>query len=225
MQRDRAEDVHLARRVMQIATQKQDISETQASMEHQESMLHRRNESFVPISPDFTPERRMDLPVHFPLSRSIDQSIVLPATVAAPEMIPESSQSTQPQSPIGISLDRAWYQGDAGAQWPVQDSDIKVPDWGTQHPDYRGMNKKGSELKTRVRWSDDEVNYIAKWYYSKKEQMPWTSQIPKMVSKCRQAIFNDPSAIPVFHRNHITDTAKLRNGFEAAERLGKIGKF
>lgn len=76
-------------------------------------------------------------------------------------------------------------------------------DFGTEHPDYHLATAK------RVRWTREEVLYIGKWC---DQQFAINPNITNIVAKCRNYILKDPAALPIFHKIHVLDSGRLRNG-------------
>ena len=79
--------------------------------------------------------------------------------------------------------------------------------WGSKHIDFNSD-------KSRARWSKKELKYLRKTikHYLKENRERYRN---KLMSVCLKHIYNDPAATPIFHRLHILNTAKLRNGWNA----------
>ena len=235
LQADRAEDVNLARRVMHVVAHNEGIGrDQQASSMAAEQISYPGFRSPSRPSPfanqamqavainEGTCDKQASVPMTTPEYIQYP-GYMSPTTGSTPPgaLTPESARS--PEQPV-------WNRGQKFAtqwptQWPKQDKEIKLPEWGTLHPDFERVSKKGGKALVRARWSDNELDYIAKWYVMKKQQQPWMTHIPKMVSKCHAAILVDPAAVPIFHRFHINDPDKLRYGFDSAKSKEMIGDF
>lgn len=234
LQADRAEDVQLARQVMHVVTQNEGIGRDQ-----QASIMAPQQISY----PGFRSPSRLSPLVNQAMQAVATNEGTCDKQASVPMMTPEYIRYPGYMSPTGSTPPGAlamespltpeqpvWKGGQQfGTQWPTQwprqDKEIKLPEWGTLHPDFEGVSKKGGKAKVRARWSDDELDYIAKWYVTKKQQQPWMTHIAKMVSKCHAVILKDPAAVPIFHRFHINDPDKLRYGFDSAKNKGMIGEF
>jgi hypothetical protein len=88
-----------------------------------------------------------------------------------------------------------------GRQWPIADK-LEPSHWGEDHPEKRLGIKK-------VQWTDEELKYIAEWCTNALEVHPaWRKTI---VAKCREALWNDPLAMKIFHVNHVLDSGQTRH--------------
>ena len=83
-------------------------------------------------------------------------------------------------------------------------------EWGRDHPSY---NVVGAQ---KVKWSDEEIDYIGRKIAHMRERN--TFNYKSRFSQMLQDILTDPTAYPIFHSQHIADSTKIRNGFEAYER-------
>ena len=233
---DRAEDVHLARRVMHVVATNEGTGGDQLA-------------SVASMTPEqisypglMSPTRQSPLAQRAIQAMATDEGTCDKqggVSIMTPEYAPypgfTSPTRSTPSAPLTMETlhsheQPVWNRGQQfgmqwPTQWPKQDKEIKLPEWGTLHPDFGGVNKKDGTALIRARWSDDELDYIAKWYVFKKQQQPWMTHIARMVTKCHAAILVDPMAVPIFHRLHINDPTKFKNGFESANKKGMIGKF
>jgi hypothetical protein len=72
--------------------------------------------------------------------------------------------------------------------------------WGESHPCYLKEQK-------RIIWTQLEVDYIGNFFDSH-------SHMKNVAAACLEKIWRDPDAVPIFHRNHITDSGRLRTGLD-----------
>jgi hypothetical protein len=80
--------------------------------------------------------------------------------------------------------------------------------WGTNHPQY-SINDPSAHIK----WSEDEIAYISAF-------VERTTEMDKSICmRLLRQVKSDPGAIEIFHVNHVTDTQKIRNGYEAYMRV------
>ena len=73
-------------------------------------------------------------------------------------------------------------------------------DWGTEHPSY-GKKQK------RAAWTQREIEYIGDFLIKHKN-------IINIAAACLDKIWHDSAAVPIFHINHIKDSARLRTGLD-----------
>ena len=107
--------------------------------------------------------------------------------------------------------------------WTGHTQDIlRVADWGTEHPDYEKRTVKGNNAVKRAVWTDEEIEYIAEYCTQKLRTNPDAKSI--IVKCCFQHIQRDPDALPIFHRNHVLDSSRLRSGYRAAIQRGLLPK-
>ena len=90
--------------------------------------------------------------------------------------------------------------------WPTEDEKVQA-DWGTEHPNY-------SDDKQRAEWSTAELKYIEIW----KNANPNWKGLSQPMAVCLRAIKRDARAIPIFHKRHVQDSARLRFGFEKSQK-------
>ncbi len=103
--------------------------------------------------------------------------------------------------------DNNTFDDEAGGEnMPISDCLSHAP-WGTAHPSFN----KSTLMNKRVKWSNNEVNYIRNWI-----SMQPNPNESNRVSKCLRHIKNDPKAMPLFHMNHILNSGGLRSGFDRA---------
>ena len=86
--------------------------------------------------------------------------------------------------------------------WRQRHAPVAI-DFGTEHPDYNNSSVK-------AHWTIEEKEYVGKWCARTLNENQFTTNV---VAKCRAHILNDPSAWPIFHKNHVLDSGRLRNGF------------
>ena len=88
---------------------------------------------------------------------------------------------------------------------PAIDERLVHPNWGTSHEEY---HKTGQ----RIKWTTKEKAYIGKYCEQKIKEKP---DISCLIASCRQAILQDPKAIPIFHKHHLIKNDRLRAGYQA----------
>ena len=76
--------------------------------------------------------------------------------------------------------------------------------FGSEHPEIWRVNPQ------RVAWSPDEIQYIRNWAAAK---VITEDDRRTMYSRCLKDIRADIAVHPIFHPNHVKNSAKLRNGF------------
>lgn len=108
-----------------------------------------------------------------------------------------------PRSP-GHVEEVGWgqHQGCASAGWPRNDR-LEAANWGTAHPDYQSGGKK-------ARWTAEEVEYIRRWCEHDNGGAMYSTNI---AARCLAHIMRDSAALPIFHPNHVLDSARLRHGY------------
>ena len=105
--------------------------------------------------------------------------------------------------------------------WASHSHDVlRVADWGTKHPDYQKITVKGQTVMKRATWTDEEIEYIAKYCLQKVETNPEAKAT--IVASCLEHIQRDPEALPIFHPNHVLDSSRLRNGYRSALNKGLL---
>ena len=82
----------------------------------------------------------------------------------------------------------------------------ETKEWGSQHPDFN------LSLSQRCTWTPTEVNWVGRWCTNDLLDNPSSSQ--RIVSRCLKAIHATPSAWPLFHRNHVLNSGRLKFGWE-----------
>jgi hypothetical protein len=93
-------------------------------------------------------------------------------------------------------------------------------DWGTKHPDYQKTTVKGQNVVKRATWTEEEIRYIADYCVQKVEENPEAKST--ICASCLEYIHTDPEALPIFHANHVLDSARLRTGYRQAIKRGWI---
>jgi hypothetical protein len=88
---------------------------------------------------------------------------------------------------------------------------IKAPDWGSRHPDF---GKNGIKHV----WTDEETNYLESII---NKLLQNNNNKTNLMSRCLKFIRTDPSAIPIFHMDHILNSARLRSGWESIQAKRK----
>lgn len=78
----------------------------------------------------------------------------------------------------------------------------KRPVYGTAHPMFGVKTKK-------VRWTDDEIAYIDKFYA---RLVQAGDRLTTVAARCLDQIRQDEYAISIFHENHVVDSARLSHG-------------
>ena len=78
-------------------------------------------------------------------------------------------------------------------------------DWGREHPDY-------NTERVRAKWTDQEKQYVGAWVTDFRLQCP---DATTAVACCLKHIYKDPLALPIFHKYHVLDSARLRNGYRS----------
>jgi hypothetical protein len=129
-----------------------------------------------------------------------------PGTHAHPHLCEKDLPHVQvlPRSPESAEEVRGWaqHQGCASAGWARNDR-LEAANWGTAHPDYQSGGKK-------ARWTTEEVQYIRRWCEHDHGGYMYSTNI---VARCLAHILSDRAALPIFHPNHVLDSARLRHGY------------
>jgi hypothetical protein len=89
--------------------------------------------------------------------------------------------------------------------------EVKAPEWGTRHPDF---GKNGIKHV----WTDEETNYLQ---FVIDKLVHNNNSKNNLMSRCLKFIRNDPNAIPIFHKDHILNSARLRAGWESISKKQK----
>ena len=89
---------------------------------------------------------------------------------------------------------------------------LKAKAWGTMHPDY------DSDV-ARARWTPAELAYIEQYCVEKKTRQP---DCQNVVAQCLRHIHRDPNATPIFHRIHVLDSGRLRNGYREFQKQKQL---
>ncbi len=96
---------------------------------------------------------------------------------------------------------------------PVSERSRTVPsiymEWGTEHPDYK-VDGKGTAV-----WTDKEKIFLWEWCTNYRATYP---EVKTVVAKCLNHIRTNPIAVRIFHRNHILNSSRLRNGLRQFEK-------
>jgi hypothetical protein len=110
--------------------------------------------------------------------------------------------SSNTMSPFPISFDTA-----ASVGFPTVATYKPKPlpvwsdlDWGTDHPFYGKPHK-------RTPWTEREIEYVGNYIVK-------NAHVKNVAAQCLQKIRHDPEAVPIFHKNHILDSARLRSGID-----------
>ena len=88
--------------------------------------------------------------------------------------------------------------------WPRNDSRT-LPLYGSRHPDF------GKDPKKKARWTSEETTYIGKFCTKLLKKHP---QCHNVVAKCLDHILADKDCHAIFHPRHITDSSRLRVGWD-----------
>jgi hypothetical protein len=122
-------------------------------------------------------------------------------------------QATNSASPASVASPASFGSpvsvGSLLSQWQQSDVLVVAP-WGTAHPVPNTPNLK------RAEWTDDEVAYIGKWCDAETQQFPHRTNV---VAACLKHIKLDRAAVRIFHALHVTDSARLRNGYRIWPKL------
>lgn len=161
--------------------------------------------SYQTYSPWVGPLVKADLRSH--PSETID---VTPSVVVTEDLRQHQSGATVHTLPA-TSSPSAWSRRNVAP----------IP-WGAAHPCYMKINVKTGKLVTRAEWSNDELDYIAKWYKEFQHENP---DLGRTCSLFLSHIKKDKCAIPIFHEIHTLDSKRIRYGFDAARKLGMLGSL
>lgn len=99
-----------------------------------------------------------------------------------------------------------------------QHDPLETADWGRHHPDYENRGE-------RITWTAAELSYITEFCVRTLRETP--ERRKTIVSACLAHLIVDPAARPIFHRNHILDSKRLRHGYrlvtqEVMQRAGLL---
>ena len=64
----------------------------------------------------------------------------------------------------------------------------------------------------RVRWTDEEINYVGRWCKNALAQNPTFSN--NLVARCLHHIHGNSAALSIFHEHHILNSGRLKHGFD-----------
>lgn len=78
-----------------------------------------------------------------------------------------------------------------------------VPQWGTQHPDYKST-------KSTAQWTLDEKNFVGGWCTKFSTQFPDNHNA---VAQCLKHIQTRPELVAIFHEHHTLNSTRLRAGW------------
>ena len=117
---------------------------------------------------------------------------------------PQRVAPTVPQRATMSHVDR-WSRSDA----------LVAADWGTDHPDY-GLPGR------RAQWTREEVSYVGRYCEQKMLSNPDCSNV---VAECLKTMLRDPVAVAIFHKIHVLDTGRLRNGYRVYQQLKARGEW
>ena len=70
-----------------------------------------------------------------------------------------------------------------------------------------------SAQQKRVKWSDEEINFVGQWCEKMLKQNPANQN--NIVSRCLAYIREHMSIAAIFHPNHIVSSGRLKHGLEA----------
>ena len=88
--------------------------------------------------------------------------------------------------------------------------EVKAPEWGSRHPDF---GKNG----IKHAWTDEETHYLQ----SIINKLTHNHNFTNIMSRCLKYIKKDPDAIPIFHVDHILNSARLRAGWDSIKAKQK----
>jgi hypothetical protein len=109
-----------------------------------------------------------------------------------------ASRYLNPHDPV------PYHVGDLRAGHLKQHKKPLTPDWGSMHP-----NK---DIKSdRTPYSKHELCYMNTFLQDRFARNPEINKL--VVSKMLTYIKQDPSAYPIFHKNHVISNVQLRNGY------------
>jgi hypothetical protein len=145
--------------------------------------------------------------ISFPASHSPDGEVYA-AGAGTPESTP--STDTPMSTPLGSTPHTRLLptpsttpqRATAPYSWPRRDV-LVAADWGREHPDYGEPGKRAS-------WTDAEVTYVGNYCEAKLRNNP---SCPTPVAECLKHMHTDPAARAIFHKIHVLDSGRLRNGY------------
>ena len=85
------------------------------------------------------------------------------------------------------------------------------------HTSQDAVDKMSSPNPMRVKWTEQEIDYVGKWCTKTLRDNPSNSN--NIVARCLTHIRNEPAALRLFHKNHILNSGRLRHGYEAYRDL------
>jgi hypothetical protein len=83
---------------------------------------------------------------------------------------------------------------------------------GDKHPSFHD-----SLTSLKVKWSEEELKYLRRLIQSYLTKDYETNR-PLIMSLCLKAIRADPTALRIFHRRHIMNSATLRSGWDNLQK-------
>ena len=88
--------------------------------------------------------------------------------------------------------------------------DDDYANWGTEHPSY-------GSAKLKIPWSKAELNHLGKLV---KETLASDPDIKgRIYSFCLKKLRRDPAALPIYHKNHVLNSDRLKTGYLRYEIL------
>jgi hypothetical protein len=85
------------------------------------------------------------------------------------------------------------------------------------HCSQDAVDKMPSPNPMRVKWTEQEIDYVGKWCTKTLRDNPSNSN--NIVARCLTHIRNEPAAHRLFHPNHILNSGRLKHGYEAYRDL------
>jgi hypothetical protein len=136
-------------------------------------------------------------------------ALALPSTPAPPALALPSTPAPPAHLPafddlVGMFLTATGPSGQS--RWQPRPK-AQALQFGTAHPDYNSLAK-------RARWTEEELDYIAKYCAEDRIRNPNNVNV---MAGCLKQIMADPDALPIFHVIHILNTARLRNGYRSIQ--------
>jgi len=148
---------------------------------------------------------------------------VCSAREALDTIMPLSTQLNEMMNSSPTPANESIHRFESPPTWTGHTQDIlRVADWGTGHPDYEKYTAKENTAVKRARWTQQELKYIADFCKKKLKANPEANSV--IVKCCFQHIQRDPDALPIFHRNHVLDSCRLRTGYRTAIEKGLLDK-
>ena len=89
---------------------------------------------------------------------------------------------------------------------------LDIIQWGTSHPHFTRVNT-GKTCSVRAEWTSFEVDYIRECHRKILLENPACSAVAATILK---EIIKDPTAWPIFHTNHVRNSAALKHGCDKA---------